>query len=165
MPTLVVLSRENAKSLASVLAGFGRLSAATLSRRRSAGRLPLGGIWGWRATRRLSRSATGRLRPHTIGRFRLADAAGLVLGSLRGGPRRFGPEHFQNGQAGKPVNRELLGALILPDRLERCRTDDAVRLSFHKPLRDQELLQLCALGERKMRLVGRPLLHERSISF
>src|SRR5665809_166301 len=72
---------------------------------------------------------------------------------------------LEDGESGKSVDRQALAALISLDRLKRQRPDHPVRLAFHQPLGDEQLLQLLALIERKVVLVGRPGLNEASAAF
>ena len=74
--------------------------------------------------------------------------------------RRFALQPLEQREARISVDPKSLGALIGLDRLQRRRADHPVRLSGHETLRDQQPLKLGALLERKMRLVGRPGMHE-----
>src|SRR4249920_3639802 len=77
----------------------------------------------------------------------------------------FLAQQLQDRAAWKAVDRHPLPALERLDRLKRGRPNDPVGIANQQALGHQQLLQLDALIERKMILVGGPWLHERPVAF
>src|SRR5215469_2091549 len=98
-------------------------------------------------------------------RIVLPDIRWLPLGGWFGLDicwRRLALQRLKKSEAWKAVDSETLGTLIGLDRLECRWADDAIRLAGHEAVRDEKPLKFRALLERKMSLVGRPGMHERT---
>ena len=86
--------------------------------------------------------------------------------ALRNMPQSTLPCATAPGSCGsKAIDRHPLPALESLDRLKRCRPDDPVGIANQQALGHQQLLQLDALIEREMVLVGGPRVHERPVAF
>src|SRR5262249_49071028 len=76
--------------------------------------------------------------------------------------RRLALQRLKKREAWKAVDPKTLGTLIGLDRLECRWADDAIRLAGHEAVRDEKPLKFRALLKRKMGLIGRPGMRERT---